>query len=72
MAFDEFGVCENVPACGPVEWEVADLIEDQDGGAQVGLELLGEPAGGFGAAELVDSFIVLHPTPPPTHKIHSA
>ena len=42
---------------GPVEREVADLVQDEDGGAQVGLEFLGEPAGGFGDAELADGFV---------------
>jgi site-specific DNA recombinase len=35
---------------GPVEWQVTDLVEDEDGGAQVGLQFLGEPPGGLGGA----------------------
>ncbi len=35
---------------GAVQGEVADFVDDQDGGAQEGLELAGEPAGGFGGA----------------------
>ena len=42
---------------GPVEREVADLVQHEDGGAQVGLEFLGEPAGGLGGAELADGFV---------------
>ena len=42
---------------GPVERQVADLVDDEDGGSQVGLELLGEPAGGLGGAEVADEVV---------------
>jgi len=42
---------------GPVAGQVAHFVEDQDRGPKVGLELAGEPAGGFGGTELTDAVI---------------
>ena len=42
---------------GPVQRQVADFVDHQDGGPQVGLELPVEPAGGLGGAELADQVV---------------
>ena len=42
---------------GPVQRQVANLVQDEDDGAEVGLEFLGEPAGGLGDAQLADGLI---------------
>jgi hypothetical protein len=42
---------------GPVQWQVAHLVHDQDGGSEEGLELPAEPAGGFGGSESADQVV---------------
>ena len=42
---------------GPVQWQVADFVTDQDRGSEVGLQLPVEPAGGFGGAEPADQVV---------------
>jgi len=41
----------------PVEGEVADFIDDQDGAAQVAAELAAEVAGGVGSPQLADHVV---------------
>ena len=41
----------------PVEGEVTDFIDDQDGAAQVAAELAAEVAGGVGSPQLADHVV---------------
>lgn len=42
---------------GSSERQVADLVEHQDRRLQIGLQLLGEPSGALGVAELADHVV---------------
>ena len=42
---------------GPGQRQIANLVDHQDGGFEVGLELLGEPAGGLGLLEVADQVV---------------
>jgi site-specific DNA recombinase len=42
---------------GAGQRQISHLVEDQDGGLQVGLELLGEPPGGLGLLEVADQVV---------------